>query len=50
MSINIISFVWLERTKLRYRTIVIGLFAICLSYSYTLLDLTKDIDSISSSL
>ena len=50
MSINIVSFVWLGRTKLGYRAIIIGLFTICLLYSYTLLDLIKGIDSISSNL
>ena len=50
ISISIVSFVWSGRTKLGYRTIVIDLFAIYLSYSYTLLDLIKDIDFIPSNL
>ena len=44
------SSVWPRRTKLGYRAIVIGLFTICPSYSYTLLGLIKDIDFIPSNL
>ena len=50
ISISIMSFVWPGRTKLGYKAIIIGLFAIYLSYSYTLLGLTKGIGSISSNL
>ena len=50
MSIDVVSSVWPERTKLGYRAIVIGLLAICPSYPRTLLGLAKGIGSMPSSL